>query len=222
MQTTILPCNLCGNPVEILSTLAATITTAQCPKCSDRAQRYEKHETQLQRQVEAFGRCCPPCFADTEVSKLPCPALSDSTLRWRWSEKGIHLYGIPGSGKTRTLSILVRRAIFTAHSVICLGPGTFSQQCQAKAWHRGPWLKRLATVDLLFVDDIDKLNLTREMEKDFFSVITARAGFRPTYSTSNSDRDRLANLFRVTSQAMARRVFDYNYRIRFDAEDFGK
>src|SRR6516162_8080742 len=221
MEVITYACRVCGAPTAVLAGLASELPAVQCHKCTAREEKAARHKAHLERCTEAFGKCCPPCFPDTEVGKLPCPTLSEYALRWRWGPKGMHLYGVPGSGKTRTLSVLVRRAIFTGHSVCCLGPGTFRQQCEAREWRRGAWLKRLGNVDLLFIDDIDKLSLTKDMEKDLFSVITARAGFKPTYSTSNSDREKIAALFRVTSAAMARRIFDYNFRLRFDQDDFG-
>lgn len=193
-----------------------------CDACgsADAAEEEAKQaqEREQRRRAAAYAAMCPPCFADTDVSRLPCPRRSAEAQVWQLRPQGLNLWGIPNTGKSRTASLIVRRELMAGRSVIALGPGDFRRECEARSFKRGAWLKRLAEVDLLYIDDVDKMNLTREMEKDLFAVLNDRMGHKPLLITGNSHGEELKLQFKC-GEALVRRIRDFCYSLHFGRAD---
>jgi DNA replication protein DnaC len=165
-----------------------------------------------------FCKHCPPCFEDTAFEQLPCPRLSILALEWQFGAEGLNLWGYPGTGKTRTISLLLKSMHAAGHSIICFGPGGFRAGCIAHNHRRPPWLDKLSKVDLLFIDDMDKMNLTKEQERDLFEVLTNRMGRKPVLLTGNASGKCIEYHFRL-GEAMVRRIRDHCLSIHFAESD---
>ena len=213
-----IPCKTCGEPVEIdpdgpVAKLAADFG-AYCDRCMAEQVRADTPRP-ARRPFTAF---CPPCFEDTSFEQLPCPGKSILAMEWLYGPEGLNLWGYPGTGKTRTLTLILKAMHSVGHTIIAMGPGDFKKLCRARNHGREAMLEKLSKVDLLFIDDMDKMNLTAEMEKDLFSVLTNRMGRRPVMLTGNSTAKSIEYQFRL-GEPMVRRIRDHCRSIHFDRTD---
>ena len=224
-------CFNCDEPVAVEEHLAdfAVRHGVLCPRCQLQKVSALEHVRRGDGFAEYFAALCPPLFVDTVKEKLPCPSRSDHALKaLTWDTKygvrvqyGLNLWGHTATGKTRTVSLIVEREVHAGRGVIALGPGGFREGCEARNYRRTPWLKILSNVDLLVIDDLDKMNLTREMEKDFFAVMNNRMGRKPTITTGNTSGNELKLQFKH-GEALVRRIRDFCTSIHFGREDIGR
>jgi DNA replication protein DnaC len=219
-ETVAVPCTGCTALVEVeagseVARLAQEVGI-YCDTCM--AAQSEIAREELLPKPLPFSTYCPPCFEDTAFENLPCPAKSKQALEWCFGHSGLNLWGYPGTGKTRTMSLVIKGMLEGGLSVVAFGPGDFRQNCELKEWKRGPWLKKLSSVDVLFIDDLDKMNLTREMEKDFFAVLSNRMGRKPVLMTGNSTGEEITYTFKL-GYAMVRRIRDHCLSIHFGQND---
>lgn len=211
-------CLGCSRPVEVPDyavDLAKTYGVC-CPDCTE-GENQAAGDPKAKRRPAVFSRLCPPCFDDTRIDRLPVPQKSALALSWHYGAKGLNLWGVPGTGKSRTASLLIHREVLRGRTVIALGPGGFREKCEELAYHRSRWLKALSGVELLFIDDIDKMNLTREMERDLFAVLNNRMGRLPTFVTGNLNGNGLAERFHLGAPLIDR-IRRYCQNIYFAAD----
>lgn len=216
-----MPCKKCGQPVEVdpdgpVAALANDFGIL-CESCMAEQARADTPAL-TRKQFTAF---CPPCFEDTTFLQLPCPARSILAMEWMYGPNGLNLWGFPGTGKTRTITLILRRMFEAGHTICALGPGDFKRLCRGRNHAREALLEKLSKIDILFIDDVDKMNLTREMEKDLFSVLTNRMGRRPVMLTGNSTAKSIEYQFRL-GEPMVRRIRDHCLSIHFDKTDITK
>jgi len=176
----------------------------------------------IQPTARPFSSFCPPCFEDTDPKLLPCPHKSEKLLRdWSYSQRGINAWGWPGTGKTRTISILINTLHKQGLTIVALAPGDFEAECARRHFQRHPWLRKLSTVDILFIDDFDKMNLTKEMEKSLFQVLNYRMGRKPVLLTHNSTAGEIEYGFRL-GKSLVRRIRDTCLSVHFGQQDICK
>jgi len=212
------PCRECGAPVDIdpdgpIAKLASDHGT-YCDVCM-------AEKTRASTPFPArrpFSAYCPPCFEDTNFEHLPCPGKSILAMEWIFGAEGLNLWGFPGTGKTRTVTLILRAMYTAGHKLMALGPGDFKKLCRSRNHARESLLERMSKVDILFIDDMDKMNLTREMEKDLFAVLTNRMGRKPVMLTGNSTARTIEFQFRL-GEPMVRRIRDHCRSIHFDKTD---
>lgn len=213
-----IPCKNCGTLVDIdpdgpVAQLAKDFGT-YCERCMDEQLRAEAPKP-IRKTFTVF---CPPCFDDTTFLQLPCPARSMLAMDWMFGSEGLNLWGFPGTGKTRTITLILMRMFDAGHTIVALGPGDFKKLCRSRNYAREAMLERLSKADILFIDDVDKMNLTAEMEKDLFSVLTNRMGRLPVLLTGNSTAKSIEYQFRL-GEPMVRRIRDHCRSIHFDSTD---
>jgi hypothetical protein len=135
-------------------------------------------------------------------------------MAWPFGIQGLNLWGFKDTGKTRTMSLIIEREVKAGRRCVALGPGGFRQGCEERDFKRGRWLKALGRVDILFVDDIDKMSLTDNQERDFFAVLNDRMGRLPTLVTGNTRGDELETRFRMGG-VLVDRIRRYCYSVHF-------
>ena len=221
-QPITVPCKKCGTPVEVVAFLAklANDHGSYCTPCMEAMRLQSERERVNVRVVRSFSKLCPPCFPDTDRMLLPCPKRTNSALQWQYGTKGLNCWGWPGTGKTRTMSMVLERELTAGRTIAALGPLSFREQCEAREFRRSHWLRWLSTVDILFIDDLDKQNLTRSMEKDLFGVLNNRMGRRPVMTSGNTRGDVLEKMFAL-GKPMVDRIRRYCVNIHFGQEDIG-
>jgi DNA replication protein DnaC len=139
-------------------------------------------------------------------------------LQWKFGTLGLNAWGFPGTGKTRTMSILVNRLHGKGLKIFALAPGDFEAGCQRHNYRRSDWLNKLAKAEVLFLDDFDKMNLTREMEKSLFQVLNWRMGRKPVLLTHNSTARELEYNFKL-GRSLVRRIRDTCLSVHFGEHD---
>jgi DNA replication protein DnaC len=149
---------------------------------------------------------------------LPQPNRSATALKWHYGISGLVLWGVKASGKSRTASLIIEREVNAGRRVVALGSGGFKAGCEEREWKRGRWLKALGRVDILFVDDIDKMSLTNNQEADFFAVLNDRMGRLPTLVTGNTRGAELETRFRLGG-VLVDRIRRYCYSVHFGELD---
>jgi len=212
------PCRLCGTNVEFEPTLTAGnvgfgVTCQECTAKHD-AERLER--ARKIKLASEWNNICPPLFKDTELAKLPCLEKSLAALAWRFYDgQGLNLWGIPNSGKTRTLFLIVNRLHFSGRRCKVFSPADFMHELEARNYHRAEWVRKLARIDVVGFDDMDKLALTRPQEKIFFALLDKRMTTkRPCLFTHNSTAAELEYNFKLGT-AMVRRIRQFTKSIHF-------
>lgn len=213
-----LPCKLCGEPVEFEPTLAAANGEhgVICQGCVDsQARQSSEYDRNLKLTAE-WRKLCPPLFQDTRLEKLPCPEKTLAALAWRFYDgHGLNLWGVPNTGKTRTLFLIVNRLHFAGRRCKVFSPADFVSELEARSFHRAEWIRQLARVDVLGFDDMDKLSLTRPQEKLFFALLDKRMTHRrPCLFTHNSTAAELEYTFK-TGAPLVRRIRQFTKSIHF-------
>jgi hypothetical protein len=217
---TFLPCKNCAAPVAVLPDLLGVAQDwgVLCPACLAAQGTQARHGSDMDARRARFLRLCPPCFSDTDLSRLPQPTRSATALKWSYGLQGLNLWGWRGTGKSRTMSLIIEREVNAGRRVVALGPGGFRQGCEEREFKRGHWLKTLGRVDVLFIDDIDKMSLTGNQEKDFFAVLNNRMGRLPILVTGNTRGAELETRFRLGG-VLVDRIRRYCYSVHFGERD---
>jgi len=224
MNLTTVTCQRCKQiPVEIPDTLVHL--GAVCDICIAQEEEQKTRLAFAQAQCRAWKLICPEIFQDTDIDRLPLVELSQRALKWpfhvpneptveaRWV--GLNLWGFPGTGKTRTLFLVLKRAHFAALKVKCFGPSQFAQECEMREFKTASWIRGMLTYDILAFDDLDKCKFTRPQEEKFFGLLDARVSKRlPTFFTGNSNGDTLKTMFR-NGEAILRRIRESCISIHF-------
>jgi DNA replication protein DnaC len=164
---------------------------------------------------------CPELYRASEPDRLPAPQLA-AALRWQVNPKGLILLGETGRGKSRVAWLLLRRILVEDLPEIkfkwfdCVGFGHEIAK-HYKAEDAEEWLELLATIPLLFMDDLGKLKLTERAETELFGMIERRcANRKPMIVTTNDTGDTLAS--RMTDNrgpALIRRLREFCEPIQF-------
>lgn len=212
------PCKRCGEPVEFDPEycLGNHTLAVYCQKCI----RFLEAERQAQfaafRRRQLWLKVCPARFRDTIPDKLPCPEKSWIALDHEFKDgQGLNLWGLPDTGKTRTLYLVAQRLITIGRKVRVFTPAEFMAELEARDFKRGMWIKTLASYDTLAFDDLDKLPLTGPQEKALFALLDKRmAEKRPCIFTHNSTAEKLELAFK-TGVALTRRIRQFTKSIHF-------
>lgn len=178
-ETTV-PCKgECGKTVEIPFASLAQFG-AYCGTCLDaRNLQADRAAVARSRTIDASGweRICPPCFQNTEPSRLPSPTKLQRVLQWQYGPKGLVLHGVTGIGKSRCLYELLKRE-FKAGRSICVMDHSSGYR-YAEAYESGPnavnrWVEHRCKVDILAFDDLFKAKLTESFEQVVFTITAQR------------------------------------------------
>ncbi len=216
MKMLTLPCGDCGDPVQILESLAAlTNHRVLCDKCGTRHEQAYLQARYIELLHHDWLRLCPPAYQDTDTAKLPRQRQSRKALDWPGGDMGLNLWGFCATGKTRTMYQLFRFWHMMGKHVLVLGPGDFVLECERRAFKRAGWIRKLCSLDLLGFDDIDKMCLTKDMEAALFDLIDNRVAHeKPCFFTHNSDGATLEMKFRF-GKALVRRMREFTDSIHF-------
>jgi DNA replication protein DnaC len=187
-----------------------------CSVCVDREERERLERLQAIALRNTWIKLCPPLFHDTMLDKLPYPGKTEEALSWRfWDGHGLNLWGVPNTGKTRTLFLILERLHFSGKRCRVFSPADFMAELEARNYRRAEWIRLLAKTDFLAFDDMDKLSLTAPQEKMFFALLDKRMTCkRPCLFTHNSKADQLEYNFR-TGPALVRRIRQFTKSIHF-------
>jgi len=222
MKLVPLPCLRCSTPVEVLED--AVKFGVLCEACIAKEIKEDRSKLREIGLSQAWRRCCPELYRDTALDLLPYPELSQKALRWPLISNpgkeivpgtGLNLWGVPRTGKTRTLYLILKKEHFNGAAVKIYGPSEFAQECELRDWSTAQWIRALGKLDILAFDDIDKCKLSKSQEDKFFAVLDARIRNRkPVMFTHNSTGEELTSYFR-SGKAIVERLRQHCTSIHF-------
>jgi DNA-directed RNA polymerase subunit RPC12/RpoP len=214
LETVSYSCSRCGQNVEVLEHLRHLITTTICPDCSDFVRETQANLDKSNKRAAEWERLCPPDFRNTVVDRLPRQTKTNEALEWTYGGKGLNLWGVPDTGKTRTCWLILQREHFRGRRILAFCPGDFDGYYEAVE-KKASWIRSLARVDLMLFDDVDKYGMSYQAEKAFFTVLDTRLRYhRPTLFTGNSDGEKLELKFRE-GPALVKRIRQSSKSIHF-------
>lgn len=162
-----------------------------CPECLTKAQKQlnaAMPDPNLQRWQRLTEEC--PIYRETDINHggFPLSFYREHIEPWRYGSKGLYLYGPSRTGKTRCMMLLVEREVKAGRSAQVLFSGDISSISRnfSSEIGRDQIKQRLASVDLLAIDDLYSERLTDTGESFLFEMYDARmrAG-KPTLITTN-------------------------------------
>lgn len=213
METRFVPCRSCQSPVEILTNWQSE--KVLCLKCGFEADKILAKSTSSASVDAKWARICPPQYQDTSLSMLPNVNKSSAALKIKLDVKGACLWGPSGTGKTRTMFLMLRGCVNSNKSVQVFLPGEYTSKSEKLGHNRSQWLDTLASVDVLALDDLGKFRLPKHYADDLFAVIERRCAHkRPILITTNLDGGQLSVELRHGMQ-IARRIRDFCHTIHF-------
>lgn len=191
-------CNGCGIQFEAETVefdgkvMAGQRYCEQCIVAHERQRADERSQWERGLIEDAWNRICPPLYRDTDADRLPCSRENvNRVMQWNYGPCGLLLHGETDLGKTRLAFLLLKTMHFTdrkkiiAISSIKFGLDVSSAFTDSSSKAKD-MLEKMATVDLLFLDDVGKARLTERVEEAFFHVIEERCShLLPIIATTN-------------------------------------
>lgn len=221
-------CTHCG---KIISSSPAAIIyqngTAFCnKKCEEDYERRIKYGNQIYDAVRDY---IPLGYLKTDINRLKSetrhPERIDFIVNWKFGQKGLAIIGDTGCGKTRALSLLLRRLIerdlfgveytlkvFYAGELERAIISSFANK--AKSYE--DLMRSLETCKLLVIDDFGKERFTERYEVSIFQIFEKRtANLRPTIITTNYKGADLRARFtdQKNYEPFSRRLNEFFYRL---------
>lgn len=208
-----------------------TMQADYCDACeADVEAEYEKREAnqrqeslKLEREAK-YDSICPKWPEPTDIDRIPAPRKSvERVLSWRYNSKGLLLIGDTGSGKTRTVWLLLRRLMVDElRDVMAIKSTALAQRLGEAAGNsmsdHSALLRRLCQAQILFIDDLGKQRFTDRHDSDIFTVIDERTeNGRPTIITTRYDGEALAGRFfdAMTGRDVVRRIREFTQGVVF-------
>ena len=184
-----------------------------CRECEERQQRRQAEEKQMRLDLAkqtAISRI-PKAFQLTVRELLPRPDMLDAVLRWQFGSKGLVLFGPTGLGKSRCAWSVVKREIESGRDVEMVDALVLSRypaMLMADNDEAAKLSERLATCELLLLDDPFKVKPTERVEELLFLAVDQRMQWeRPIIATLNDTGDTLlARLSSDRGPALIRRL----------------
>lgn len=227
-------CRDCGNQFEThgyhLYGQTRLVPTV-CNPCSElREAKQREQELQAREAAERlrnqqremdWSKLCPLEFRlKSENDGKTDPARMDASqpewrnmLAWKFGGRGLIVRGVSGRCKTRAVWRLLRKLWDDKKGIAALTAAQFDRQCRdaAGSFTLTAWFNRLATVDVLFIDDLGKGAWTQSTEAQFFDLLDERTREgRPMIVTCNDDGESLAaRLSDDRAEPLVRRLREY-------------
>jgi DNA replication protein DnaC len=200
-------CEGCIQKIKAEETAAATIK-----------RRKQRQKIELARFMEAWGGERSG-YHRTDFNSLPYPAISQKVLNWKPQKdgKGLLLVGPTGSGKSRTVYILLA-GLLNRHIFADIRPCVKLRHEIAKAakskfdTDREQLIGSMIEAPILYLDDLGQMSATDSAAEALLEIIEGRtiAGL-PIIASTQFTGERFVGTFRhkETGQAIARRLFDF-------------
>lgn len=218
-------CETCGNAFmsASMTLLGAVIRTRHCEPCIAKhdADMRAAQETAKAEPIDRWAKLCPREYrlttegGETDLERLQrdCPKLPE-ILAWRYGPTGLLLRGTTGRCKTRSLWRVLRRCHDEHRDIIALTAGQFGREyADAGGNHTlNDWFRRLATVDVLMIDEVGNAAWTDGAEATFFDLVENRGvNGKPLLTATNHDGDTLETKLRdeVRAKPLIRRLRSY-------------
>lgn len=162
-----------------------------------------------------WKRICPPLYARTDLERLTGKWVGE-VLNWQYGSKGLLVVGGTGSGKTRSVWMLLKRILRDDSELkfIATDSTTF-RSGMADAARNGvteDWIARHTKSDLIFFDDLGQMKVTEAASEALLTIINKRGEFdMPCIFTSQYRGEQFKNQFERQPQgeAIRRRISEF-------------
>jgi len=165
----------------------------------DLLNKFDPGEWERREALRRWNRMCPPEYRDTLPEKIPDQDSYQRVQGWSFGSRGLVVGGPTGTGKTRSIILLLRRLVTVTglEAAMFLG-NSFAHECSSRFGDGSAgvqWCRRLVKVDVLFIDDLGKFRLTDRVESELFGLVEERMAFRrPIFTTMNSGSAQLERM----------------------------
>jgi hypothetical protein len=203
-------CRSCGKdrPYDRSLMLDGTLKPTICSSCIIKACDADKREREAARHA-AFLTLCPDIYQRTDPDRPGFPkAKLARIMAWQYGPRGIAAHGETRRCKSRCLWLLIQRLIMEGRSVAAMTGGQLGRSC-AEALSEGgaaprDWFDHLATIDVLFIDDLDKAKFTDRVLAELFDIIETRVAHElPILITTNATGDTLTDKMKTEGAGFA-------------------
>lgn len=160
----------------------------------------------------------------TSISRLPAPAAASNVLRWKVTlDKGVLLHGNTGSGKTRTVYLLLKDILMTLgiyptiKKCAMLRSEIIAAAMDSEA-ARQALLSKLVNCKLLYLDDLGQMAKSDPCEEFMFNLVEERTNLGlPIIATTQHTGDSFAKNFNqpLRGAAIIRRLGEACYKVAF-------
>lgn len=156
-----------------------------------------------------------------------CEAYAREFEKFRDAGACLLLCGRPGTGKNHLATAIIRRLLADGYSVLRIKASQYLDAYWSKGFdEREAWMKGMAAVDLLMIDEIGRSSNAKSAQDAFFRLIDARYEAQlPNLLATNLNREELIEVLgdatydRLTQGGSIRLTFDWgSYRARKGAE----
>jgi len=215
-------CNHCKKPLEATAVHCIGGKGFCNHNCLERAYYISSNQRVFD---EVYASTILSEYADTDLSRMAVNKDKiDHVLAWRRNPKGFILHGSTGAGKTRILTLLLKKLIKedfagVAYSMKVFWSGKLSQALANSYGNKNGYarlMEELSSVKLLVIDDFGKEKFTEFYESSLFNIVEARTSNRlPTLWTTNFSGDKLKQRFTDGDNAepFLRRLREYHEAI---------
>lgn len=167
-----------------------------CPKCAARHRTCPVCKTAFEtdspeQKTCGFDCLCklgasawwdelPKAYRATRADRLPCADASDYVIRWEPCDKpGLFCFGASGVGKTRSALLRLRRFMEEGYDILYLRSAEFARETIERSRPGGSggaaqWLDHLRAVEVLCLDEVEKLKFSERVEAEFFDLVECR------------------------------------------------
>ncbi len=217
-------CAVCGKDLTVERCFfdGRELFTAAKVKCRDCAAKAEQERIEQKRRDQTtstqteWERICPPRFQDTDPARIPDQSAMNQIIGWKSGADGLLALGETGSCKTRSFYLLLRRLHFREKkTIIAINSADLSMEIGRLFYTdqlaAANFIKRLCSVDVLYLDDLDKAKFTERTEAEVYHIINHRTEQRrPIFASVNCNGDELSGLLSDNrGWPIVRRLRDY-------------
>ncbi len=205
---------------------------AACPECHH---EFETHFgkyahcvvceeiVEIRERLKEWDDALPAAYRWTKAEKLPDPAAAAAVAGWDESDLcGLYVFGPTGAGKTRSVLLRLRSLIEEGSTVRYLRSAEFARELieRTKPGGKGKfegWLDDLRRVEILCLDEVEKLKFSERVEAEFFDLVETRlAARRATIFVSNVRSDAISERMSEPYAApFLRRVLEFCHPVAF-------
>ena len=155
----------------------------KCDPCVEKLIREDREQEEKPNQEVFFQRpieeLIRPLYMDTDFRKLPDQAkyIWDSLKHWTPKNgKGIYMLGNTRMGKTRLLTMLLKKLHDEGHVFKIFYAGEFHSELSyaKRSTHYKSWCDEVVNIPILAIDDLFAEKITPTIEAGLFEVINQR------------------------------------------------
>jgi hypothetical protein len=213
-------CAECGNEFQAPGAMLFdrfVAWRAFCPTCHsivEEQRKAERLDLERRQREAAWLAICPSEFLSVDRRLLPDKAFFDKVQDWQFQQRGLVVAGETGMAKTRACWHLLRREFCAGRTLLTLSAYDLARWpalVMNESQRADLMMRRIASVDILYMDDPFKSRLTPTVEEMIFVALDERGSRRKPviFSFNDSSTTLIERLSTDRAKAFLRRIRDY-------------